>query len=281
MKNLRIREMKPSEMRQAIYWAKREGWNPGLYDEKCFHIADPNGYFVGEINGEVVSMISAVKYGMAYGFLGFYIVDPNERAKGFGIEVWKKALAYLDGRLIGLDGVPEQVRNYEKSGFVFEHRNITFKGKSIKKDYNQNEVVDLTIDDFEMIKKYDGSCFPDNRDAFLKCWIGQTNSHTLGFLKNGKLLGYGKIRHCPEAYKIGPLFADDEVIAEKLFRGLQSKIPLQSDFTMDIPEPNKKALFFTDKYKMEYFFETARMYKGGIPKIDLNKIFGITSYELG
>lgn len=281
MKNIEIRKMKPSEMHLAISWAKREGWNPGLYDEKCFHSADPDGYFVALHDGKLVSMISAVKYGLTYGFIGFYIVDPEYRAKGFGIRIWNKAIKYLDGRLVGLDGVPEQVKNYEKSGFVYAHQNITLKGKSIKEDYNKEELIDLSIKDFEIIKHYDLKCFPDNRDVFLKFWIQQEKSHTLGYFKDGKLLGYGKIRHCPEAYKIGPLFADNKLIAEKIFRALQSKIPVQSYFTIDIPKININAIKIAEKFNMEYSFETVRMYKNGVPKIDINKVFGITSYELG
>lgn len=281
MGKLEIREMKPSEMHFAISWAKREGWNPGFYDEKCFQIADPKGYFVAVVDGKIVSMISAVKYGINYGFIGFYIVDPDFRGEGYGMKIWEEAIKYLNGRLIGLDGVPEQVNNYKKSGFVLAHRNITFKGEAIREDYNREELVDLSGDDFEIIKQYDRKCFPDNRDVFLKCWIEQEKSHTLGYFKDGKLLGYGKIRHCPEAYKIGPLFADNELIAEKIFRALQSKIPVQSLFTIDIPEINSDALKMAEKFNMEYSFETARMYKNGIPKIDLQKVFGLTSNELG
>jgi hypothetical protein len=28
---------------QAMEWAAAEGWNPGLNDADCFHIADPTG----------------------------------------------------------------------------------------------------------------------------------------------------------------------------------------------------------------------------------------------
>jgi hypothetical protein len=34
-------------------------------------------------------------------------------------------------------------------------------------------------------------------------------------------------------------------------------------------------------YAMSPVFETARMYKGAAPKLPLERIFGITSFELG
>ena len=281
MKNYEIRNMKPEEMQIAIEWADGEGWNPGLYDGRCFFNADPTGFFVGLANGQIVSMISAVKYGRSYGFIGFYIVKPEFRGQGFGIQIWEKGMSYLKGRMIGLDGVPDQVDNYKKSGFVFEHRNITFKGKSEILDFDAEGIVELTEKDFDLIKTYDQNFVPAQRDNFLRCWIAQKESHVLAYLVQGELMGYGKIRKCRLGYKIGPLFANNTKIAETLLVALQNKIPQGNYFTLDIPEPNAEALKIAESFKMEYSFETARMYKNGIPNIDLNKVFGVTTYELG
>jgi len=281
MNSIIIREMHKHEMQKAIDWARNEEWNPGEYDGECFYNADPNGFFVGLVNGEIVSIISAIKYGISYGFIGFYIVDEHHRGKGYGIKIWDEAISYLGDRISGLDGVPAQVNNYEKSGYVLAHKNLTFKGKSTIFTSTDKNIIRLSIRDFEDIKRYDALCFPDQRDEFLKCWIQQQDSYTLGYMHNDKLMGYAKIRKCPEAYKIGPLFADNEVIANKLMRALQTKIPEGSSFTIDLPENHVEAMKFVDTYQMEYSFETARMYKNGFPKIDTKKVFGITSYELG
>jgi hypothetical protein len=57
-----------------LQWAKAEGWNPGLEDAQPFHVADPQGFLLGVDFGEVVSGISVVAWGPAFGFLGFYMV---------------------------------------------------------------------------------------------------------------------------------------------------------------------------------------------------------------
>jgi transcription termination factor Rho len=226
-------------------------------------------------------MISAVKYGGSYGFIGFYIVKPEFRGQGIGIKIWETGMSYLKGRMIGLDGVPNQVDNYKKSDFVFAHRNITFKGKAKQMDVNLDGVVELLEKDFNLIKNYDKQFVPAERDVFLRCWVSQSGSNVIGFMEDEILKGYGKIRKCREGFKIGPLFANNTKIAESLFVDLQNKIPQGSYFTLDIPEINKEALNIAERFKMEYSFETARMYKSGIPKIDLNKVFGVTTYELG
>ena len=73
-------------------------------------------------------MISAVRYGSGFGFIGFYIVRPNFRGQGYGLQIWNAAMARLAGRTIGLDGVVAQQDNYRKSGFVLAWNNARFEG---------------------------------------------------------------------------------------------------------------------------------------------------------
>ena len=88
-----IRNMSEHELALALEWAAAEGWNPGLDDAKCFYAADPNGFFLGELDGKPVGCISAVAYDNAYGFLGLYMVAPDYRGK----RLWPQALARRDG----------------------------------------------------------------------------------------------------------------------------------------------------------------------------------------
>lgn len=273
--------MKRDEADIAIEWAKKEGWNPGLNDAECYYSADPNGFFIGHLEGEPISTISAVSYGNSFGFMGFYIVKPEFRGKGYGIQIWNAGLKYLEGRNIGLDGVVEQQQNYEKSGFKLAYRNIRYKGICAVNPFDSSEIVNLTELPYESVESYDRSFFPADRSRFIKCWINQADSHALGIIRNDKLAGYGVIRQCYEGYKIGPLFADSPGVAESLFMALQSKAKPSEPIFMDIPEVNQDALFLVEQNNMQVVFETARMYKGKKPDIPLNRIFGVTSFEVG
>jgi len=88
------------------------------------------------------------------------------------------------------------------------------------------------------------------------------------------------IRKCRQGYKIGPLFADGEAIAEKLLLALTGIAPGE-EFFLDIPEPNAAARALVCRHNMQMVFETARMYAGVAPALPLSKIFGVTSFELG
>lgn len=278
--NYKISAMPQDDLSTAIDWARNEGWNPGLHDADAFYQADPTGFLAGRYDDQIIATISAVKYGSDFGFIGLYIVKEAYRGQGFGFKLWEAAIASLSGRNIGLDGVLAQQDNYKKSGFRLANRNIRFAGKSTKSTSSSRAIAAQHIA-FSDIAAYDSRFFPAERSAFLKHWIAPENSQTLAIVENSKILGYGSIRACDRGFKIGPLNADNQDIAVELFSALSVAAPAQSEVFLDVPEPNKAAIALAQNFGMTPVFETARMYTKITPNLPLNKIFGITTFELG
>src|SRR6266480_5644698 len=128
MNGLRIRPMRPDEISIAVNWAAAEGWNPGFADDACFAAADPEGFFIGELEGTPAATVSCINYGASFSFLGFYIVRGDLRGRGYGLRIWNAAIAHARPRTIGLDGVVAQQGNYRKSGFQLAYANIRYGG---------------------------------------------------------------------------------------------------------------------------------------------------------
>ncbi|MBV5326886.1 MAG: GNAT family N-acetyltransferase [Chlorobium sp.] len=276
-----IRIMSRQEIGMAVDWAAEEGWNPGLHDADCFHAADPEGFLIGLLGNEPVATISVVRYGTAFGFLGFYIVRPKYRGMGFGLKIWNAGLEQLKGRTIGLDGVVAQQENYAKSGFILAYRNIRVKGSGGGKIPAHEGIKPLVELPFETLLTYDSLFFPEERRTFLECWINQRESSSLGIIENNRLSGYGVIRTCRSGSKIGPLFADRADLAEELFCALKASAPEGSPLFLDIPEVNPEAVKLAQRHNMTVVFETSRMYQGNIPELPLGNIYGVTTFELG
>ncbi|MBN2703413.1 MAG: GNAT family N-acetyltransferase [Pontiellaceae bacterium] len=278
----KIRTMTRQEVEEiAIRWAAAEGWNPGLNDAESFYASDPNGFLVGLLGDEPIATLSVAKYGKSFGFLGFYMVKPEYRGQGFGIQIWNAGLEYLKGRTVGLDGVVAQQENYQKSGFILAYQNIRYQGTGGGQSSVNPEIVPLSSVVFEELCAYDQPFFPDNRVPFLKQWINQPRSVSLGIRKSGRLAGYGVLRPCRIGYKIGPLFADTPEIAEQLFSALTATIPGNVPVFLDIPAVNPAALDLVKRHNMTAVFETARMYTGKPPVLPLDRLFGVTTFELG
>ena len=94
-----------------------------------------------------------------------------------------------------------------------------------------------------------------------------------------RLLGWGLRRACIEGHKIGPLFADSPDVADALLRALARDA--DGPLFVDVPEPNSEARALAARHGMTPVFSTVRMYDGAAPALDLDRVFGVTTLELG
>ncbi|MCE5294430.1 MAG: GNAT family N-acetyltransferase [Chlamydiales bacterium] len=278
MERFIIEEAGEEDLAYMLSLAGKEGWAPGLYDAQAFYAQDPHGFFIGKLNGKPIGCISNVCYDPYFAFLGFYIVEKPFRKKGYGIQLWNHAMEYAKGRSIGLDGVLQEQANYKKSGFSLYYRNIRYE--ILPKTATSLDTVTVEHVPFELLRAYDEAICGLNRDTFLKAWLAMPNAKGVAVLNDNKVEGYGIIRTCKEVYKIGPLFADNSPTAYKIFNSLQG-YALNKPIYLDVPECNPLSLQIANTYSGKKIFETARMYTSTPPKILLDKVYGITSFELG
>lgn len=273
MSDLHIRNLRLEEISLAIDWAAAEGWSPGLRDAACFAIPDPQGFFVGEIDGEPVATVSCVNYDDRFAFLGFYIVRAGFRGRGHGLRIWNAAIAHAGSRVIGLDGVVAQQDNYKKSGFQLAYANIRYGGTIA-------DVVALDTIPFADIEADDATVFPALRGAFLRAWINMPGHVGRALLRDGRLAAWGVIRPCRTGHKLGPLVANDRTMAEAIVQALLASTR-GGEIFLDVPAVNREAIALAESLGLKPVFETARMYTGAITPLRIDRVFGVTSFELG
>ena len=262
-------------------WAKDEGWNPANTDWMAFHAVDPGAFLIGRLDGEPVVSISVTRYGPGLGFLGCYIARPVVRGKGYGIQIWNAGMKRLEGRNVGLDGVPAQQANYKKSGYRLSWNNARHEGvlsatPSVPAGVS---LVDARSIPFDKLAAYDRRFFPEARDSFLAPWITAPERTALVALKDGEIAGFGVIRAAVTGARIGPLYAASPEIAAALIGKLAAAMPGQ--VAVDVPYFNLPAKRLAEQLGLQPAFETARMYTGPDPAFDRAGLFGVTSFELG
>ena len=280
MSDLQIRNLRPEEITLAVDWAAAEGWNPGLSDAACFAAPDAQGFFVGEIDGEPVATVSCVNYDDRFAFLGFYIVRERLRGRGHGVRIWNAAIAHAGARVIGLDGVVAQQDNYGKSGFQLAYANIRYGGIVAVPGKPPADVVALDTIPFALVEADDATVFPARRSAFLRAWITTSGHVGRALVRDGKLAAWGVMRPCRTGCKIGPLVADDRAAAEAIVRALLASADIGEVF-LDVPAVNREAIALAEALGLKPVLETARMYTGPIPPLRIDRVFGVTSFELG
>ncbi len=280
MNTFTIRPMRPDEISLAVNWAAAEGWNPGLADDACFASVDPEGFFIAELDGLPAATVSCVNYGARFSFLGFYMVRADLRGRGYGLRIWDAAIAHAGPRVIGLDGVVAQQDNYRKSGFQLAYANVRYGGTVAAPDAPRADVIALSDVPMAAVEADDATVFPARRPAFLQAWIGAPGHVGCAVVRDGRPAGWGVIRPCKKGFKIGPLVADDRATAEAVLSALLAKVGGGEVF-LDVPSINREATALAQDLGLAPEFETARMYTGAIPPLRLERVFGVTSFELG
>jgi len=280
MTSMTIRTMRPEEIAIAVDWAAAEGWNPGLTDAACFATVDPEGFLIGEIDGAPAATISCVNYDDNFAFLGCYIVREDLRGRGHGLAIWNAAIAHAGARVIGLDGVVAQQANYVRSGFAFAYPNVRYGGSAAALGSANAGIVALADVPFAAIAADDATLFPAPRAAFLRAWIDAPGHVGRALMRDGRLAAWGVIRPCRTGRKIGPLVADDRTAAEAVLAALLAEAGGGEVF-VDVPAVNREAVALARDLELEPVFETARMYTGPIAPVRIERVFGVTSFELG
>ncbi len=284
MESLTFRKLTFPEFETLVSWAAREGWNPGLHDAELFYETDPEGFYGYFEQNTMIGGGSIVSYNGELGFMGFFIVHPEYRAKGIGNDLWLLRRDTLLKRLqpnaaIGMDGVAAMQPFYQKGGFSIAYRDERYEKKG--EHFPANPLVQLaTAKDEAALFALDLECFGVERKKFLKLWLNPTKSKTFTYTEKDTLLGFAVMRKCQTGFKIGPLFAENEKVAEALYERCLTEA-IEEPVYLDIPLNNKAALSMVNKYKAGYVFECARMYYNIPPKTATAKVFGITSFELG
>jgi GNAT superfamily N-acetyltransferase len=280
MADLNVRTMRPDEIAIAVDWAAAEGWNPGLADAACFASVDADGFFIGELDGAPAAMVSCVNYDTSFAFLGFYMVRADLRGRGYGLRLWNSAIAHAGRRVIGLDGVVAQQPNYKKSGFALAYANVRYGGILSAPAAPAAATMALRDVPLDLVTASDRTVFPASRADFLRAWIDAPGHIGRALLRDGRLAAWGVIRPCRKGHKIGPLVADDRAAAETVLAALLAAGG-GGELFLDVPSSNDDAVALAQSLGLAPVFETARMYTGAIPPLQLEKVFGVTSFELG
>jgi hypothetical protein len=196
------------------------------------------------------------------------------------LRIWSAAIAHAGSRTVGLDGVVAQQDNYEKSGFRLAYPNVRYGGSIAPAAPPPAGVVDLKDIPFAVVEADDATVFPAPRRAFLRAWLDTDGHVGRALLRDGRLAAWGVIRPCRTGRKIGPLVADDRTAAEAVFAALVMAASSGEVF-LDVPSVNRDAVALAQAHGLAPVFETARMYTGPIRPLRLDRVFGVTTFELG
>jgi len=158
--------MRPDEISIAVNWAAAEGWNPGLADDACFAAADPEGFLHRRARRHPGRDRLLRQLRCELRLPRLLHRAGGLRGRGYGLRMWRAAIAYAGARVIGLDGVVAQQQNYRRSGFELAYANVRYGGTVAAPHAPLAGVIALTEVPLGTVEAYDATVFPAARTAF-------------------------------------------------------------------------------------------------------------------
>jgi ribosomal-protein-alanine N-acetyltransferase len=290
---LQIRPLARRDIEVVTAWARAEGFTPGSGDVEIYRHTDRQGLWLGWLGQEPVGCIAGVRYNAAYGFLGLFLVTPSQRGKGFGVELWRHALAHLaDLPCIGLEAAPDRVDDYASWGFrpaspttrwQLIHAETTGDAWSADRG-DRLTLLEGSAIPTAAVQIFDGQREPSPRPHFLADWLQHPAGTVLALIDTrGQCHGFGRIRPCllrhGEGWRIGPLLADSPTLAAQLLRGLINRHP--GVVLIDTPDANPAAASLLQQLGFRALSHTMRMYRGPAPSVSMAEVYGLACLELG
>lgn len=265
------------ELELVLDWTASEGWNPGLDDAEVFFSTDPAGFFVATEHETPIAAISVVNHNEAFAFLGLYLVLPEHRGRGIGLRLWNHAVDHAGSRTIGLDGVPEQQKNYETSGFSHAGGTTRYTGRvapSVSSDLRAAAAADIP-----KLIQAETAASGTRKEAYLSGWFRDTATRKTIILESGQnITGFCTVRQCRDGAKIGPLLAHTDADAERLIR--HAAHLFEGGVSIDVPDSSAELAQLCKRMSLTPGFQTARMYRGGFV-VQPQNFFAVATLELG
>ncbi len=291
---LQINPLRVSDIPLVTEWARVEGFAPGAGDLGIYRHTDRQGLWVGWLDGQPIGCIAGVRYNNDYGFVGLFLVIPEFRGNGYGVQLWKHALNHLSNiPCIGLEAAINRIDDYSRWGF--RTSSTTTRWQLLVSSINRED--DLSIKDetglcilegkqipSKAVQIYDARREPSPRPHFLSDWLRHPSGKVLALIDHeGICHGFGRIRPCllksGDGWRIGPLLADTPRLAHLLLVNLLISHP--GTVILDSPGLNPNVIPLLTSLRFNILSKTIRMYRGFQPPTSMSEVYGLACLELG
>ncbi|MFN7678569.1 MAG: GNAT family N-acetyltransferase [Cyanobacteriota bacterium] len=292
---LTLRPLSQRDIPCVTEWARREGFAPGTGDVAIYRHTDRQGLWVAWLGPDPVGCIAGVRYNASYGFIGLFLVIPEQRGKGYGLRLWRHALRHLaDLPCVGLEAALDRVHDYQGWGFVPAspttrwRRLVPGAGTDPPPPLAGASPAWCLLEGGALpegvAQRFDAQREPSPRPHFLHHWLHHPAGVVHGLVdRDGACHGFGRIRPCllrqGEGWRIGPLVADSPAAARALLEGLMQRHP--GEVLIDAPGSNPEAAPLLRALGFVPHSQTLRMYRGSAPRATLEDVYGLACLELG
>jgi GNAT superfamily N-acetyltransferase len=259
---LSVRQMTSSDIAGGMRLSAQAGWNQTEADWRRFLDLEPEGCFVGEVDGKLVATTTTRVFG-PIGWIGMVLVDQAMRRRGIGTAMMEHALAYLTARGVAtmrLDATPLGQPIYQRLGFVAEYALARWEGVSPGTGCDAR-VRAVAASQIAGLADLDRCATGTDRQTLLRYLWEHGPQTVLTLEKAGQLAGYAAFRSGARAVQLGPIVARSDDAGRALADAALARLAGQNIF-VDIPENHVSATRWAQQRKLHVQRKLVRMFRG-------------------
>ena len=282
----KVRAMLPADFGSADHIRFLIGWNQTLDDwERLFELAPDEGCFVAELNSEVAGTVTTIAYPNEVGWIGMLLVHPAYQRRGIGMHLLVRAIDRLHQAgvsVIGLDATPAGQNLYRKAGFneIWKLARWESTGSGSRDQAVDRFEYTIEPSDWPAIIRLDEQAVGMSRLALLSS-LARRSDCVLQKDAPGRVRGFAMLRKGANAYQLGPMAADDDLVAVSLLNQLWSAYG-DLPWYWDIPQSNSQAIALAQAHGFTLQRPLSRMVLGSQQAMrDVESLYAIADLATG
>ncbi len=212
--------LQAAELADAGALVREAGWNQVAADWEIFRALGT--VHAARANSRVVATAATLPYG-AFAWISMVLVAGEYRRHGLGTRLLQRCVDALveQGQVPVLDATPAGQPLYRAMGFLETWSYQRLAAPSIRVAASTLPVGDTIVRpvgdaDWSALCAYDAAAFGADRSALLQRLRGRLPAAGLIAVRHGRIAGFLLGRNGRSASQIGPLVAEDDVIAQAL-----------------------------------------------------------------
>ena len=283
---------------------EEQNWILGKHDLELLFAADPTGYYVGELDGQAMSMFSAIKYGNVCCFGAYGVLQKFQNKWGIHLQfnrlVREKVFESNTCASIFMTTVMEPfvLKNLSRykvyRGWV--EYEFTYKAKKAAGLSLPDPRIDIKLEpyqdtNFKKLFNYDKRIFGHARRLFLEELVGLSSctNFIATHARSREIVGYCTIRETndDDVCYLSPWYANDAEIAQQLLKKAAlfvCECNPNVKFRSIMPDLNKDGLQIMHRLAPQVK-DYKKLFVGNIPdnmrENSKNRVFAISSPCLG
>ncbi|GFT28403.1 n-acetyltransferase domain-containing protein [Nephila pilipes] len=281
----KIRSMRMEDIPQVVEISRQNLFQYPASSLKFWIEQDPDGIKIAETeSGEIIGSCSTVKNSENLYFGGMFTVQEKSRNSDVGRKLLSECHAHAQGKNIGVNCDFTKIGTFKRRGI------ITFESDWKSLEYETYTPVNAALLSDELpsgvelhefqnsllpaIFEYDYSLIGYERRSTIEASCNDENSKTLVAMKDGTCVGFGSIKlNIVENGRIGPLYADDPIVAEAMMKRLITIMPEAKGFAIVAVSSNIFANLILEKLNIPVHCNIYRLYRREKVEVDTKKVF--------